>query len=214
MSAPEWVDYVDLGKSALIVVDMQNDFVHSDGACALNGLDVTKSQAIVPDIQRVIDAMHIAGRPVIFIKTTHDDSTNSPAWLTRLIGRAHPICVTGTWGTEYFGVAPVDGDIEVIKHRYSAFIGTDLDLKLRSMGVESILMTGVGTSVCVESTMRDGYMLDYYALLVTDATAGGSEQDYQGSLTNMSRGFGWLTDSVEVSSLLGALPIVEVEVAA
>ncbi len=208
MSTPEWPDYVDLAKSALIVVDMQNDFVHSEGACAVNGLDVSGGQAIVPNIQAVIDAMHAAGRPVIWIRTTHDESTNSKVWLTRLIGRKAPICVTGTWGTEYFApLAPAPGDYEVVKHRYSAFIATDLELKLRALGVQTILVTGVGTSVCVESTMRDGYMLDFWALLVTDATAGGHPDDYDGSLANLGRGFGWLTDTAEITRYLSGLPV-------
>jgi ureidoacrylate peracid hydrolase len=205
-AGPEWLDYLDLGKSALIVVDMQNDFCHKEGGGSLNGGDVTRHYEIVPNIQLVIDAMHAAARPVIFIKTTHDETTNSAVWTARRRARKHEICVTGTWGAEYFGVAPVDGDVEVIKHRYSAFIGTDLDLKLRAMGIEALLFTGVSTNVCVESTMRDGYMLDYYSLLITDGCAAGTAEAHEGTLKNMGRSFGWLTDSVEVSGLLDELP--------
>ncbi len=207
MSAPEWLEHVDLATSALIVVDMQNDFCHKEGSGALNGGDVTKHYAIVPNIQRVIDAMHAAGRPVVWIKTTHDETTNSKVWLTRRRGREHDTCTTGTWGTEYFApLGPVPGDVEVVKHRFSAFIRTDLELKLRAMGVETLLFTGVGTGACVESTLRDGYMLDFYVLLVTDGTTGGSQEAYDASLRNVSRHFGWLTDSTEITGLLDALP--------
>jgi ureidoacrylate peracid hydrolase len=206
MSAPEWLEKVDLGKSALVIVDMQNDFCHKEGSGSLNGGDVTNHYAIVPNIQRVIDSMHAAGRPVVFIKTTHDETTNAPSWLTRRRERKHDTCVTGTWGVEYFGIFPVEGDVEVIKHRYSAFIRTDLELKLRSMGVETLLFTGVGTGACVESTLRDGFMLDFFVLLITDGTAGGSPAAFEASLRNVSRHFGWLTDSVEISGLIDALP--------
>jgi ureidoacrylate peracid hydrolase len=205
----DWKEIFDWSKTAVIVVDMQNDFCHVDGSGSLNGGDVTKHYAIVPNIQRVIDAAHGAGRPVVFIKTTHDASTNSPAWLSRRRERKHDTCVTGTWGTEYFGVAPIEGDVEVIKHRYSAFIGTDLDLKLRSMGVEALIFTGVGTNVCVESSIRDGFMLDYYVTLLKDCTAAGDDLAYNSTLTTIGRSWGWISDSEEVSGLLAALPQTE-----
>jgi ureidoacrylate peracid hydrolase len=204
--APAWLEHADLGKSALIVVDMQNDFCHENGSGGRNGGSTTHQQSIVPAMQNLIDAMHHADLPVFFIKTTHDKTTNTPSWVARQRNRAVPTCVTGTWGTEYYGVAPVEGDIEVIKHRYSAFIRTELELKLRALGVETLLMTGVATNGCVESTLRDGFMLDFFVLLITDGTAGGSPAAFEASLRNVSRHFGWLTDSVELTGLLDALP--------
>ena len=198
----DWKTELDWTKAAVIVVDMQNDFCHKEGSGSLNGGDVTRHYEIVPNIQRLIDAAHESDAPVFFIKTTHDNTRDSPAWLSRRRDRKHPTCVTGTWGVEYFGVAPEPGDIEIIKHRFSAFIGTDLELKLRAQGIETILLTGVGTNVCVESTMRDGFMLDFYSILVTDCTAAGSQAAYDGTLANMSRSFGWLSDSIELSGLL------------
>ncbi|MGG2199001.1 MULTISPECIES: cysteine hydrolase family protein [Paenibacillus] len=200
----EWKQIVDLKKSAVIVVDMQNDFCHEQGSGALNGGDVTNHYAIVPNLQKLIDAAHNADVPVIFIKTTHDETTNSKVWLSRRKGRKHDTCTTGTWGAEYFGVAPTDKDIEVIKHRYSAFIKTDLELKLRALGCETLLMTGVGTNMCVESTLRDGFMLDFFAILVSDCTATGSETLYEATLENVRRGFGWVADSDEICSELKA----------
>lgn len=103
-----WKEIVDLSKSAVVVVDMQNDYCHKEGSGALNGGDVTDHYAIVPNVQRLIDAAHESGIPVFFIKTTHDETTNSKVWLSRRIGRKHDTCVTGTWGAEYFGVTPTD----------------------------------------------------------------------------------------------------------
>ncbi len=203
----DWKEIFDWSTTAVIVVDMQNDFCHKEGSGALNGGDVTGHYAIVPNIQRVIDAAHGAGRPVVWIKTTHDGTTNSKVWLTRRRGRVHDTCTTGTWGAEYFApLGPVDGDVEVVKHRYSAFIGTDLDLKLRAMGVEALLFTGVGTNVCVESSIRDGFMLDYYVVLLKDCTAAGDRASYDATLATIGRSWGWISDSVEVSGILDALP--------
>jgi ureidoacrylate peracid hydrolase len=197
-----WKENVDLSKSALIVVDMQNDYCHENGSGALNGGDVADHYAIVPNLQKLIDTAHEANIPVFFIKTTHDETTNSKVWLSRRIGKKHDTCVTGTWGAEYFGVAPTGKDIEVIKHRYSAFINTDLELKLKVLGCETLLMTGVATNVCVESTLRDGFMLDFYTILVSDCTAAGSKSSYEATLENVRRGFGWVTDSNEICSEL------------
>ncbi|WP_274651071.1 cysteine hydrolase family protein [Paenibacillus humicola] len=197
-----WEEFIDLKKSAVIVVDMQNDFCHENGATARNGGDVSGVPAIVPNLQRLIDAAHAAGRPVFFIQTTHDETTDSQVSLAMRKDRKHKTCVTGTWGAEYFGVYPQQGDIEVIKHRYSAFIGTDLELRLRTLGCETLLMTGVVTSICVESTLRDGYMLDFYPILVTDCTTGGTKASYDATLSVVSRSFGWLSDSIKLSSKL------------
>jgi ureidoacrylate peracid hydrolase len=197
-----WKENVDLSKSALIVVDMQNDYCHENGSGALNGGDVADHYAIVPNLQKLIDSAHEANIPIFFIKTTHDDTTNSKVWLSRRIGKKHDTCVTGTWGAEYFGVAPSGKDIEVIKHRYSAFINTDLELKLKVLGCETLLMTGVATNVCVESTLRDGFMLDFYTILVSDCTAAGSKSAYEATLENVRKGFGWVTDSNEICSEL------------
>jgi ureidoacrylate peracid hydrolase len=201
----DWKKEVDLSKSAIIVVDMQNDYCHKEGSGALNGGDVTDHYAIVPNMQKLIDTAHEADIPVFFIKTTHDETTNSKVWLSRRIGKKHDTCVTGTWGAEYFGVAPTGKDIEVIKHRYSAFINTDLELKLKALGRETLIMTGVATNVCVESTLRDGFMLDFYTVLVSDCTAAGSKAAYEATLDNVRKGFGWVTDSSDICSELKAV---------
>jgi ureidoacrylate peracid hydrolase len=202
MNMSNWKEHVDLSKSALVVVDMQNDYCHENGSGALNGGEVAAYYAIVPHLQKLIDAAHEANIPVFFIKTTHDETTNSKVWLSRRIGKKHDTCVTGTWGAEYFGVTPKGKDIEVNKHRYSAFIKTDFELKLRALGCETLLMTGVATNVCVESTLRDGFMLDFYTILVSDCTAAGSKSAYEATLENVRKGFGWVTDSNELCSEL------------
>lgn len=201
-ATPAWLEHVDLGRSALIIVDMQNDFCHENGSSAVNGGDVSLSQAIVPNIQRLIDAMHRAGRPVIFIKTTHDETTNTPSWEARQRNRKVKTCVTGTWGTGYYGVAPVEGDIEVTKHRYSAFIRTELEGKLRALGVETLLMTGVATNGCVESTLRDGFMLDFFVLAVEDGCGCGNPAAQAQTMSNVRKHFGWVTTSTELADLL------------
>jgi ureidoacrylate peracid hydrolase len=189
---------VDPGHAALLVVDMQNDFAHEDGGLARNGGDVGPTQAIVPALNRLIGEARAAGTPVIFIRAAHSKWTNSPAGLEKRLGRRHPICVEGTWGCEFYGVAPEEGECVVTKHRYSAFINTDLDLILRAQGIETIIMTGTATNVCVESTARDGFMLDYYVVFLAECTATGDPELHESTLKNIGRAFGTVCASTDV----------------
>ncbi len=93
---------------------------------------------------------------------------------------------------------PLPGEFVVRKHRYSAFVSTDLNLTLKSRDIRTLIMTGVSTNVCVESTARDGFMRDYYVVLLKDCTAASSEEDYNGTLRNIARFFGEVTDSSDV----------------
>jgi len=94
-------------------------------------------------------------------RTTHDESNDSVVWLNRHAAGPGEVttqgtCRTGSWGAEFYEVAAEPGETVITKHRYSAFVGTSLDLTLRTIGVESLLFTGVATDVCVESSLRDG----------------------------------------------------------
>ena len=189
---------VDPKHAALIVIDMQNDFVHDDGGLAKNGGNVKPTQAIVPALNRLIAEARKAGTPVIFVRAAHNEWTTSEARREKQRGRTHPICVEGTWGCEFYGVAPLDDECIVTKHRFSAFINTDLDLILRAQGIKTIIMTGTATNVCVESTARDGFMLDYYVVFLGDCTGCGDPEMHDATLKNIARTFGVVCDSTDV----------------
>jgi ureidoacrylate peracid hydrolase len=111
------------GHAALVVIDMQNDFCHEEGAGARNGSDVGPVQAMVPRLNALIDAAREVGLPVIFVRTVHNEWTDSDVRRERHLGKI-PNCVEGTWGTEWYGVEPRPGEPVVTKCRYSAFINT------------------------------------------------------------------------------------------
>src|SRR5262249_18201571 len=150
---------VDPAHAALIVVDVQNDFCSEEGFFGREGYDMTQIQAAVPRIKRLIDEARAAGVKVVFIRSTYDPHhLNDPTRERNLRrGLNKSGCTTGAWGTELYGVAPIAGEPLVTKHRYSAFQGTDLHIILRSWGIRTLIMTGVTTNVCVESTAREGY---------------------------------------------------------
>src|SRR6478672_9913433 len=149
----------------LIVVDMQNDFCHRDGAACKRGRDMAFVQDMIPRLVNLVNQARAHNFPICFVKTSGNQWTNSPVW-TEFKNPELLACAEGTWGAEFHaGLEPRDGEMIVTKHRYSAFIGTDLDMLLRARGVKSLLVTGVGTGMCVFHTLTVGFMLDYYITL-------------------------------------------------
>lgn len=188
--------------AALLVVDVQNDFCSPKGASSERGEGLAMVQAMVPRLLRFIDWARAAGIPIVYIRTTHSEWTDSPSWIYRKSQqKALTSCREGTWGAEFYeGIHPLPTERVVIKHRYSAFIRTDLDTVLRARGVESVLVTGVATNVCVETTARDAYMLDYYVTLVADCSAAYDRSLHEGTCENINRNFGLVATSDEITA--------------
>jgi ureidoacrylate peracid hydrolase len=193
---------VDPAHAALVVVDVQNDFCADDGAFARIGRDVTVVRAMVPTLARLVDDARAAGVPVIFLQYGHTSATESEVHLEqRARGRADMvICRQGSWGAEFFGVTPEPGESVVPKHRYSGFVGTDLDLILRSTGRRVLIMTGIATNGCVEATARDGFMHDYYIVLVDDCCSCYSRELHEATLQNIRDAYGIVTTAEELSA--------------
>ena len=107
------------------------------------------------------------------------------------------------WGAELYGIDARPGEEVVVKHRYSGFHNTNLDLVLRSRGIQTVILTGVATNVCVESTARDVYMHDYYLVFVSDGTATMSEAAHQATLANVDQFFGQVASADEIAACWG-----------
>jgi ureidoacrylate peracid hydrolase len=183
--------------AALLVIDVQNDFVAEGGFFHRIGADVAAIQRAVPPLQHLIDRAREAGILVVFVQAIYDPEHLSPAMRerNRRRGVEMPRCLTGSWGAEFYGVRPLAGELVVIKHRYSAFVGTGLDALLRRRGVRSLLLTGVSTDTCVESAGRDAYFIDYYVTLVADCCGAASERDHLGALERFDRDYGAVVTS-------------------
>jgi ureidoacrylate peracid hydrolase len=173
--------------TAVIVVDVQNDFCHPEGGLARKGADVGMVKEMMPNLHDLLDAARKFEVPIIFIQTFHETATDSGAW-AEVTGVE--LCRTGTWGADFFEVAPLPTEIIVNKHRYSAFINTRLDTVLRTLKIETLVVTGVSTNVCVESTARHGFMLDYNIALAKDACASTSITAHDMTLENIDGYFG------------------------
>ncbi len=162
------VERIDPGKTALIVVDMQNDFV-APGA----PLEQPAGRAMLPHLQRALACCREQGIPVIYTAHVHRPGGYDQGLLAHApaIGRGDAL-VDGSPGVAIFPeVAPRDGEIVISKHRFSAFHGTDLEIVLRGLGVNTVVITGVTTENCCHATARDAFFRDFQVVFLADATA-------------------------------------------
>lgn len=199
---------VSPGHVAVVVVDMQNDFCHSQGAMARQGRNVLSAQAMAPTLVQFIAQARRCRVPVIFIRQINTEYSQSEAWLEHR-KRVNPEhfdavpCWEGSWGADFYAVRPEPGESIVTKHRYSGFHGTDLDLILRSRGIKTIILAGVQTNACVECTARDGLIHDYYVVFLKDGTATESDQAHDWSLRNIHDLVGLVATTAEICSVWG-----------
>lgn len=185
-------------KTALVVVDVQNDFCDPDEFPAAAGM--------LPRLQALIAAARGARVRVAYTQTFHSEATDSPVWRTRFDTRPHRqhTCRVGSAGADFHpAVLPQAGDLVVVKHRYSGFHGTSLELMLRAHGVETVVMTGIATNVCVETTARDAFQRDFHVVLASDATATGSQTMQAATEENIRRNFGLVATAAEVAEAWG-----------
>jgi ureidoacrylate peracid hydrolase len=178
-------------RAALLVVDVQNDYCTPGGSLERDGGNISMTAAVVAEVKALVDAARAHGVRVLWIQQTwlEGGASDSPAWLymKRRNGIHQERCVEGTWGHRFVdGLGPARGEPVIRKHRSSGFIGTNLDLVLRSNRVETVIVVGVMSEGCVESTARDAAFHDYYVVLTPDAMASDILAWHEASVLTMS----------------------------
>jgi ureidoacrylate peracid hydrolase len=186
---------LDPEHTALIVVDVQNDFCDPQGACGKGfNANLTHIQAAMPKLRTLIAAAREAGVLVVFIQSVYDRQFLTPAILDQYERRGvSDICLTDTWGYEFykdFAPIPERGERIVNKHRFNAFTGTDLDQILQDKGITRTVCCGFTTSVCVESTARDAFFRGYFSMIASDAVAEFDQSLHESTLRVFDRTFG------------------------
>ena len=170
-------ELVDPVHTALVVVDVQNDYASTGGKLETLGRDLSDMPSMLNGIRRLLDAAHASGVLVVYLQDTRlpGARNESPARLREMvIHRQLPVdlVLQGTWGWEIVdAVAPVPGDVVLPKFAFSGFAGTALDKMLRSNRIESIVVTGTATNGCVEATAKAAYYSAYYVVAASDAMA-------------------------------------------
>jgi ureidoacrylate peracid hydrolase len=194
--------HLSLDQSALLVIDVQNDFVAPDGWFGQRGADTSSTMAILPRLQGLIDFMRSRDTPVIFTCNWHREATDSPALIAHLKRHGNsPMdrpARADTWGAAFCGVMPTADEEVVRKFRYDAFLGTNLDYLLRARGIETVFCAGTTTNVCVESTARSAFMRNYHVVLVEDCCAAHDFAEHQASVRNIERYFGIVITSEQL----------------
>ncbi len=193
---------VDPGSTALVVVDVQNDFCDPDGAFGRLGNDVSMMPAMATSLRQLIDAARRRDMLIIWVRATYDVADTSAALAETYNRRGfhQSQCLEGSWGAEWYGVAPnrAANEIVLTKHRFSPFWDTAIDLYLRSNGIRSVVVTGVVTSGCVESTVRDAFFNDYYTVVAEDCVAEASSDRHANALSKMAQAFGLVVPAAEI----------------
>ena len=210
---PEPVD-VDFRQSAVVVVDMQNAFASKGGLLDIAGIDISGAQAVVQSIGALISSARSANIPIVFLQMgfkpdlSNSGGPESPNWHKELALRlmhCRPelkgkLLIEGTWDFAVVDeLKPRPGDLVIVKNRYSGFARTSLDSELRSRGIRYLLFAGIATNVCVESTLRDAFFLDYWPILISDAAmAAGPPGMHEATLFNVESFFGWTVETREM----------------
>jgi len=181
--------------AALMVVDMQKFFLDPESPTFTCG-----GLAILPTLKRLIAAFRDTGRPVIFARHVHHpdrlDAGIMEWWWEGM-------CLEGSPDSEVHDeIAPLPNEKVIVKHRYSAFYNTDLETVLRCLKIEDLVISGIMTNMCCESTARDAYYRDYRVFFLADGTGSINEEMHLASLLNLAFGFAFVTTAGDIIAQL------------
>jgi ureidoacrylate peracid hydrolase len=208
-------------ETAVVVVDMQNAYASPGGYLDLAGFDIGGAAAVVEQCAKVVETARSAGLPVIYFQNGWDadyseaGGPGSPNWhksnalktmrsRPELHGR---LLAKGGWDYELVeGLAPKPGDIVLGKTRYSGFFNSQLDSVLRSRGIRNLVFVGIATNVCVESTLRDAFHLEYFGIMLEDAThQAGPDFLQRAAVYNVETFFGWVSTVADFCGAFGQI---------
>ena len=212
----------DASATALIVVDMQNAYASPGGYLDLAGFDVSASGPVIARIAEAVAAARGAGIPVIWFQNGWDPDyveaggPGSPNWhksnamkaMRRNPNLRGKLLAKGGWDYALVdALRPEPGEIVLPKPRYSGFTSTNLDSTLKARGIRTLVFTGIATNVCVESTLRDGFFLEYFGVVLADAThQAGPALLQESALLNVEMFFGWVSDVASFQAALAGAP--------
>ncbi|QJW85521.1 cysteine hydrolase [Ramlibacter terrae] len=200
-------EQVQPAHAALLVVDMQNDFCAEGGYLQRTRAATSRNPIRVEDnvvIARNIEALAAAARQPACRwcgRSVYDFKYLADAHLAKRTDEA--LCIEGTGGVDFFQIRPQPGDLVVDKHTFSGFFETELHDLLQARGVKTLVMTGVATNVCVDSTLRHGFFLGYNVVVAEDCVGSGNQAAHEGTLSTVRVNFGTVTDSAALRTLLG-----------
>ena len=206
---------IDLIRTAVLVIDMQNAFCTKGAMFDLWGFDISTVPAIIPNIQAIIGAARSAKIKVISLAhvlypDVREVGPMTSFWYNKVMisFREKPqwrdkLLMRGTWGADFIDeLKPQPDEIVIEKQRFSAFAGTYLDIALRTFDIRYLIVTGTATNICVESSIRDACHLQYFPILVSDGAAASPPDRQHDAIENIKQCFGWVTNTRNVLNIL------------
>jgi ureidoacrylate peracid hydrolase len=191
------------GGPALVVIDMQNDYCHADGVFAAAGLRIAELDDLVRQVNSLVAAARAADRPVFWVRMEWTGDSDVGLLAERSSFLRHTGLRAGEWGSRLLaGLDRRPHDHEVVKTRFSAFHRTPLELLLARLGVDTLVLAGVRTDFCVESTARDAFFRDLRVVIAREAVAGYVDELHGASLRVLATVF---ANVVPVSAAAGLL---------
>ena len=213
---------VSVEETAIVVIDMQNAYASQGGYVDLAGFDISGAAGTIGQIAKVLATGRQAGVLIVYLQNGWDPDyveaggPGSPNWhksnalktMRRRPELSGQLLARGGWDYELVdALKPQPGDITLHKTRYSAFFNSQLDSALRARGIRNIVFVGIATNVCVESTLRDGFHLEYFGVMLEDATHHlGPEAMQQATVYNVEKFFGWVSTVADFCGSFGQSP--------
>lgn len=198
-----------MSSAALVVVDIQNDFVHPSGKVGRGGVDVAPLLAAVDAINTLIITARRATTPIVYVHVTHSPAVDTAAYRARYAERGMSVddllCAEGSWGAEFYDglEQPESGDLFVTKHAYDAFAVSDLMVRLNALGVDTIIVTGVVTELCVLGTASGGFERGFHVIVPREATSSVDDSAAEAALKLIANFYGSVVSIEEGIAAVG-----------
>lgn len=200
-------------QPALLVIDVQNGFMSKGGSYDLLGMKISNYQNIIPKLKELISICRTYDVPIFYTQAVRESSGIDLLTKThRILPKSReerikkrPICVRGTWDAKIIdAIKPTNKDHVVIKRRDSAFQDTETEVWLNSLKVNTLIFCGIDTSICVESSLRDGFNKGYDVILVSDATASANIRHYKTTIEHVKEYYGLVMKVKEIKEVMDA----------
>lgn len=200
-------------QPALLVIDVQNGFMSKGGSYDLLGMKISNYQQIIPKLKELISICRTYNVPIFYTQAVRESSGIDLLTKThRILPKSReerikkrPICVRGTWDAKIVDeVKPTSKDHVVIKRRDSAFQDTETEVWLNSLKVNTLIFCGIDTSICVETSLRDGFNKGYDVILISDATASANIRHYKTTIEHVKEYYGLVMKVKEIKEVLEA----------
>ena len=191
-------EILDPAHTAILVIDMQNDFCAENGYIHVTqNADMSGNKPLAKRIGRLVEKARTAGVMVVWIKAIYDHDLLPAPMLSKMLakGSGAVCCASNSWGADFYEIGPTVDEMVVEKRCYSAFHNTQLDDILRRRGIRSIVMTGVATNVCVESTLREAFFHGYYVVMPPDCVGSANATLHEATIKSVDFIFGEIPQS-------------------